>query len=98
MLFCDIIIYSCIAVLASKTAIGTGWVWVHSVCPLVMKVYFAKTVDSIEMPFGVVGWMNQKNHILYGVRSNSPSTGRGNLGEEMGCKTICVSQHSWCIG
>ena len=36
-----------------------------SVCPLVTNMYFAKTADSIEMPFGVVG---RRSHVLDEVK------------------------------
>jgi len=29
-----------------------------------MNVYYEKTADLIEMPFGEVGWVGPKNHIV----------------------------------
>jgi len=37
-----------------------------SVCPLVTNVYFAKTAESIEMPFGVVGWLGLRYDVVNG--------------------------------
>jgi len=39
-----------------------------SVCPLVTSVYCGKMADSIEMPFGVVGLVDTKKHVLDMVR------------------------------
>ena len=53
-----------------------------SVCPLVTSVYCEKTADSIEMPFGVVGWVDQRNHVLGGGPGISKVRGKfmGNIG------------------
>ena len=37
-----------------------------SVCPLVTNVYCAKTAESIEMPFGVVGRLRLRYDVVNG--------------------------------
>jgi len=36
----------------------------RSVCPFVTSVYSGKTADWIEMPFGMVGRVGQRYHML----------------------------------
>jgi len=38
----------------------------HLVCSLVMNVYCAKMANSIKMPFGMVGHVCIRNHVLDG--------------------------------
>jgi len=45
-----------------------------SVCPLVTNVYFAKTAESIEMPFGVMGWLRLRYDVVNG-ETTSPWEG-----------------------
>ena len=37
-----------------------------SVCPLVTSAYCGKTTESIEMPFGMMGRVGPRNHVLDG--------------------------------
>ena len=46
--------------LSSMSVLSVGL----SVCPLVTNVYFAKTAESIEMPFGVTGWLGLRYNVV----------------------------------
>jgi len=48
--------------LSSVTVLSVGL----SVCPLVTNVYFAKTAESMEMPFGVVGQLRLRYDVVNG--------------------------------
>ena len=39
---------------------------------LITTVYFGKTADSIEMPFGMLGPLGPRNHVLDGGGSRTP--------------------------
>jgi len=36
----------------------------QSVCPLVTAVYFGRTAEAVELPFGVMGRMGSKYRVL----------------------------------
>jgi len=59
---------------------GVAWSVYLSVCLLITFVSPAKTADPIEMPFGVVTRVGQRNHILHGALSLK---GKGQFLEEM---------------
>ena len=45
---------------------SVGWSVSLSVYLLIPNVYCEKTADSFEMPFGVVGLVGLRNHVLDG--------------------------------
>ena len=53
---------------------------VVSVCPLVTIVYCGRTAETMELPFGVVGGLGPRNHVL--DRGPAPSRECANFWKE----------------